>query len=85
MQGVTINETIYGNPGERRILSAGRLVGLTPASNLPNNSRIKYWAYQLPGHQWPKDIAQWAKDVGVGLQAEDVDIIDYTPEFPRLK
>lgn len=53
--GQTLKETHHGNPGERRILPAGILVELQPASNLPSSSPIKYWASPLPDHPWPKD------------------------------
>jgi len=72
--GVTLKETRHGNPGERRVLPAGTLVELQPASNLPTDSPIKWWAHPVEGHPWPEDTARWAEDVGVGLYADDVEI-----------
>lgn len=74
MIGKTLKETHHGNPGEKRILPAGILVNLEPASNLPDDSPIKYWAKPLEGYEWPKDTADWA-EVGVGLYVDDVTLI----------
>ena len=68
----TANATTHGNPGERRILPKGLRVEIIPATNLPDDSPIKWWAHPLPGHVWRTDIAAWAEDVGVGLHADDV-------------
>jgi hypothetical protein len=67
----TTRETIHGNPGERRVLPANTLVALVPASNLPPDSPIKYWAYPVHGHPWPEETEAWARDAGVGLAEED--------------
>jgi hypothetical protein len=71
----TIRETVHGNPGERRILPANTLVGLVPASNLPPESPIEYWACPVEGHPWPAETEAWAEDVGVGLNADDVALV----------
>ena len=71
----TVSETIHGNPGEKRVLPAGTLVVLVPASNLPPDSAIKYWAYPVEGHPWPPETEAWANDVGVGLQADEVALV----------
>jgi hypothetical protein len=76
MKATTTRETHHGNPSEKRILPAGMLVELQPAVNLSAGSPIKYWASPLPDHPWAEDIAQWAKSVGVGLYAEDVELIE---------
>src|SRR6266404_3195063 len=68
----TTCETIHGNPGERRILPANTLIAIEPASNLPAESSIKWWAHPVNGHPWPTETEQWAEDVGVGLRADDV-------------
>lgn len=74
MYGFTLKETHHGNPGEKRILPKDMRVKLRPASNLPDDSPIKYWASPIKGFRWPADTVQWAKNVGVGLCADDVDI-----------
>jgi hypothetical protein len=77
----TTRETIHGNPGERRLLPANTLVVLVPASNLPPDSPIKYWAHPVEGHPWPTETKAWAEDVGVGLHADDVALVRM-PAFP---
>jgi hypothetical protein len=71
----TTRETVHGNPGERRILPAGTLIVIEPASNLPAESKIKYWACPVSGHPWPAETEAWAEDVGVGLAADDVALV----------
>jgi len=71
----TTCETIHGNPGERRILPANTLIAIEPASNLPADNLIKWWAQPVKGHPWPNDTEEWAEDVGVGLHAEDVALV----------
>ncbi len=71
----TTCETVHGNPGERRSLPAGTLVAIEPASNLPRDSKIKYWAHPVSDHPWPAETEAWAEDVGVGLTAEDVELV----------
>jgi hypothetical protein len=46
----TTLETIHGNPGERPVLPANTLIVVIPASNLPPDSSIKYWAHPVEGH-----------------------------------
>lgn len=80
--GITTRETVHGNPGERRILPQGLKVKLTSAVNLPNDafylqlSKFKWWAQPLDQYPWPADTAEWVKSVGVGLHADDVDLVD---------
>ena len=71
--GRTCRETVHGNPGERRVLPAGTQVILCPATNLPKNSEIRFWASPVAGEPWPEDVAAWQRDVGVGLRASDVE------------
>ena len=71
----TTCETVHGNPGERRVLPANTLVGIEPASNLPPDSQIKWWACPINGHPWPAETEAWAEDVGVGLRADDVALV----------
>ena len=71
----TTSETVHGNPGERRVLPANTLIVVIPASNLPPDSPIKYWAHPVEGHSWPADTEAWAEDVGVGLRADDVALV----------
>ncbi len=56
-----IDETIHGNPGERRILPANTLVVIVPATNLPPDSPVKYWASPVRGHPWPAGTEAWAR------------------------
>lgn len=70
--GITLRDTIHGNPGERRVLHANTKVKLIPATNLPSDSEIAFWAHPLARHPWLADTAKWAEDVGVGLRREDV-------------
>ena len=77
----TTRETVHGNPGERRILPANTLIVVIPASNLPSDSPIKYWAHPVEGHPWPADTEAWAEDVGVGLHGDDVAPVKM-PAFP---
>jgi hypothetical protein len=77
----TTRQTVHGNPGERRILPADTLVVLLPASNLPPDSPIKYWAHPVEGHPWPAATQAWAEDVGVGLHADDGALVKM-PAFP---
>ncbi|KKM76665.1 hypothetical protein LCGC14_1377890 [marine sediment metagenome] len=72
LTGVTQTDTRHGNPCEFRELPAGILVKLIPATNLPPDSAIKFWAHPLPDNPWPTDTAAWAESVGVGLEADDV-------------
>jgi hypothetical protein len=73
----TTGETIHGNPGERRALPAGVQIDAIPASNLPDDSRIRYWAHpRADGTDlslWPAETLDWAEGVGCGLYAEDVE------------
>jgi hypothetical protein len=71
----TTRKTVHGNPGERRNLPANILVAIIPASNLPPDSPIKYWAHPVEGHPWPAETKAWAEDVGVGLHADDVTLL----------
>ena len=68
--GRTTRDTVHGNPGERRILIANILVAIEPASNLPPDSAINYWAHPVRGHPWPAGTEAWAEDVGVGLRID---------------
>lgn len=79
MTGITVTETIHGNPGDKRILPAGLKVKLELADNLPDDSKIKYWASPINDHPWSKETAIWADDVGVGLADTDVEIIENKP------
>jgi len=74
----TTTDTVHGNPGERRVLPANTLVLLIPAANLPPDSLIRFWAYPLAGHRWPPATEVWAQEVGVGLTAEDVVLVNHT-------
>lgn len=76
MIGITKTETHHGNPGERRILPAEMRVRLERADNLPPESEIVWWARPLPGYPWNSDTAAWAETVGVGLYADDVDVVN---------
>jgi hypothetical protein len=69
-------DTIHGNPGGRSVLPANTLVVVVPATNLPPNSPIKYWACPVQGHPWPAGTEAWVGDVGVGLGAGDVDEVE---------
>jgi hypothetical protein len=71
----TTRNTIHGNPGERRILPGATFVAIYPASNLPPDSLIKFWAYPVQGHPWPIETEKWAEDVGVGLAETDVVVV----------
>ena len=71
----TTRETVHGNPGERRVLPANTLIVVIPASNLPPDSPIKYWAHPVEGHHWPAETEAWAEDVGVGLHSDDVALV----------
>jgi len=75
MYGLTIRETWHGNPGNLTVLPKGVVVHLTPASNLPENSPIKYWANPSIASPWPPETAEWAYKVGVGLETDDVKIV----------
>jgi hypothetical protein len=72
--GVTKGETVHGNPGEQRTLPAGIRVRLLPAKNLPSGSDIKWWAYPVQQNEWPEDTEEWARNVGVGLGDDDVEL-----------
>lgn len=72
----TTCKTVHGNPGERRILPEGTLIAIEPASNLPPDSAITYWAHPVSGHPWPADTEAWAEQVGVGLGAGDVALVN---------
>ncbi len=78
----TTRETVHGNPGERRNLPANTLIVIIPATNLPPDSPIKYWALPVENHPWPAETEAWAEDVGVGLSADDVALVKM-PAFPR--
>jgi len=79
----TTGVTIHGNPGERRMLPANILVLIVPATNLPSDSRIKFWAHPVNGHPWPAETEAWAEHVGVGLTAEDIAFSHDSQEAPR--
>lgn len=72
LTGVTVVETKHGNPGEKRSLPAGIKVQIIPATNLPADSEIKFWAHPLKEHPWSESLAMWAINVGVGLRETDV-------------
>ncbi len=77
MTAITTRETIHGNPGERRVLPAGKRIRVFPADNLPDDSDIKWWVFPLSGdNSWSADIVAWAEDVGVGLTNEDVKLVE---------
>lgn len=69
--GITLDDTIHGNPGEKRVLPAGTKVRLETADNIPEGG---YWAHPLDGHPWPKETEAWAESVGVHLMPEDIKI-----------
>ena len=46
----TTGETVHGNPGERRVVPANTLIVIIPASNLPLDSPIRYWAHPVKSH-----------------------------------
>ncbi len=71
----TTCETIHGNPGERRVLPADTLIAIEPASNLPAENAIKWWAHPVNGDPWPSDTEEWEEHVGVGLHADDVALV----------
>lgn len=62
-------ETIHGNPGEKRVLPIGAICAVQPASNLPPDSPIKFWA--MPVRGWPDDTMAWAYGPGVGLSGDE--------------
>jgi len=68
--GITKRNTYHGNPSEKRLLPIATRVMLE-AATLPD-SKIKWWAYPFSNSPWPKDTAEWAESVGVGLCEEDV-------------
>jgi hypothetical protein len=77
MTALTVKETVHGNPGERRVLPKGIRVIVVPATNLPADSKIKWWASPIFGYGalnngWPKETADWAEAVGVGLEDGDI-------------
>ena len=41
-----------------------------PATNMPESSRIKYWAEPWPGMS--DDARDWCRTIGFGLDHEDV-------------
>ena len=67
--GITKTNTYHG---ERLLLPAATRIELKPADNLPDESKIKYWAHPLPDHQWSVELTLWAESVGVGLYEEEV-------------
>lgn len=77
--GRTLLETHHGNPGEHRVLPCGILVRLIKATNIPQDSPIKWWAHpywdQERRNLWPKETESWANGPGVGLHATDVRLI----------
>jgi hypothetical protein len=72
----TIRETVHGNPGEQRVLPANIIIAVVPATNLPPDSPIQFWAHPVDGHPWSAETANWAQDAGVGLHADDVAFMD---------
>lgn len=86
-----IRESIWGNPGERRVLPVGALCVVVPADNLP--APLRYWAAPLPdgaASGWTEAAAAWAADVGVLLERSDFEPIgvalppDNHPGWDRL-
>jgi len=75
----TSESTCHGNPGQALILWKGKRVEIRPASNLPEDSPIKWWAHPLPNYPWTPGIARWAEGPGVGLHADDVIRIEGEP------
>jgi hypothetical protein len=59
--GVTRQQTVHGNPGERRMLPAGMLILVVPADNQPDDSEIKWWAHPLQ-HRTPLRFASMVPD-----------------------
>ncbi len=74
--GRTVRETMHGDPGQRITLPAGVPVRLTPATNLPPDSPIVYWAHPigLSFQACPDyvELERWSGNAGLGLQAADV-------------
>lgn len=68
-------KTLFDTSHSGRKLPADSVVILQPATNLPDDSPIKWWAMPAPGHTWSDNLQRWADSVGVGLQADDVWII----------
>lgn len=73
---ITTRETKHGNPGQNFVLSAGAIVSLQQATNLPADAAIKWWAYPPEGllskHGWSWGLKEWAEQIGVGLTNDDV-------------
>ena len=72
MKATTLRETAHGDAGQRLILPAGVTVNVKPASNLPDDSKIKWWASPCSVVGWSTDLVDWAEGPGVGLYEEDV-------------
>ncbi len=43
---------------------------IIPATNMPETSRIKYWAQPWPGMS--EDAREWCRTIGFGLDHEEV-------------
>lgn len=67
---VTLQNSYHGNPG-RNCLPSGFLIQVEPASNLPADSEIQFWASPARGHPWPKGL----KTADVGLSVDDVFLV----------
>ena len=74
MTGRTVKETHHGGPCNTVVLPEGTQVRLFPATNVPEDSLVKYWAEPLPGHPWSQELKDVVHTQGVGLYADDVEL-----------
>ena len=88
MIAVTTDETIHGNPGERRILPAGTLVHVRPADNLPADVDTKYWVTPVDPDAVTNALMNWADGPGIGLAQDDLrdfrEVPAIDPDYDRL-
>lgn len=76
LNGYESNEAATSPPWDkRRVIRAGEIVEVQPATNLPDDSYIKYWVHPVD------DNAEWKCDAdgpyGVGLGYDDIERITY--------
>lgn len=78
MRTITKKETKHGPSHATAILPAGVEVEVEPASNLPDDSPIKYWVNRIVtegrvGHKNLVKLRAFIGNIGVGLHLDDVD------------
>lgn len=78
MRGITLQDTHHGEPHYNAVLPKGVEVYLWYANNMPEDSRIKYWASILNPEAMGSigyRLQNIENSLGIGLSDDDVRIL----------